>query len=77
MLKNLKTTNFNDETLVTENTFKIQISSWLNLNKPEMLYQGADTNDLNKLSDINLPFDFYGAMCNHLAIESEKLAPNG
>jgi hypothetical protein len=24
-----------------------------------------------------LPFDYYGAMFNHLAIESEKLAPVG
>ena len=77
MLENLKTTSFNDGTPITEYTFKIHGSSWLNLNKPEMLYQWADTGDLNTVSDINLPYDFYGAMYNHLAIESGKLAPKG
>jgi hypothetical protein len=62
MLENLKTTSFNDVTLITEYTFKTQGSSWLNLNKPKMLYQSADTGDLNNVYDINLPFDFYRAM---------------
>lgn len=77
MLENLKTTSFNDGTPITEYKFDRNGSSWLNLNKPEMLYQWADTGDLNNVSNINLPFDFYGAMYNHLAIESGKLAPKG
>ena len=76
-VRDLKTTSFNDVKPITEYTFKIQVSSWLNLNKPEMLYQRADTGDLNNVYDINLPFDFYGAMYNHLAIEYGKLAPKG
>jgi uncharacterized protein (TIGR02145 family) len=76
-VRELKTTSFNDVKPITEYTFKIYGSSWLNLNKPEMLYQWADTGDLNNVYDINLPFDFYGAMYNHLAIESGKLAPKG
>jgi hypothetical protein len=61
-LENLKTTSFNNVTPITEYTFKIHGSSWLNLNKPKMLYQWADTGDLNNVYDINLPFDFYRAM---------------
>jgi uncharacterized protein (TIGR02145 family) len=76
-VRELKTTSFNDVKPITEYTFKIYGSSWLNLNKPEMLYQWADTGDLNNVYDFNLPFDFYGAMYNHLAIESGKLAPKG
>lgn len=77
MLENLKTTKFNDGTPITEYTFETHGSDWFNLNTPEMLYQWAGTADLNNLYDNELPFDFYGAMYNHLTIESGKLAPEG
>jgi uncharacterized protein (TIGR02145 family) len=77
MLENLKTTSFNDGLPITQYTFKIHGINWLNLNAPKTLYQWPNTNDLNNLYDSKLPFNFYGAMYNHLAIESGKLAPKG
>jgi uncharacterized protein (TIGR02145 family) len=77
MLENLKTTTFNDGTPITKYTFKTHGVNWHNLNKPETLYQWADASDLNNVHENELPFDYYGAMYNHLAIESGKLAPKG
>jgi uncharacterized protein (TIGR02145 family) len=77
MLENLKTTKFNDGIPITQYTFDTFGNNWLNLNTPTALYQWADTFDLNNQFDEELPFDYYGAMYNHLAIESGKLAPTG
>lgn len=77
MLENLKTTSFNDGTPITQYTLQTHGNDWLNLNTPEALYQWADTNDLSDVHDDELPQDYYGAMYNHLAIESGKLAPDG
>lgn len=77
MKENLKTTKFNDGTPITEYSFAIHGSNWLNSNSPKALYRWADTKDLNNIHAAPLPFDYYGAMYNHLAIESGKLAPAG
>ena len=77
MLENFKTTSFNDKTPITKYTFEIHGSSWLNLNTRNSMNQWTDTADLNNLYDPELPFNFYGIMYNHLAIESGKLAPVG
>ncbi|MEY4702988.1 MAG: hypothetical protein RIR96_885 [Bacteroidota bacterium] len=77
MKENLKTTKYNDGTPITKYSFAIHGSNWLNLNSPTAFYQWADTSDFNNLHPNQLPFDFYGAMYNHLAIESGKLAPTG
>jgi uncharacterized protein (TIGR02145 family) len=74
MLENLKVTTFNDGTPITLYEFSMD---WLNLNNPQSLYQWANTDDLNNAIDFELPFDYYGAMYNHLALESGKLAPEG
>ena len=77
MLENLKTTTYNDGTPITMYSFEVHGNNWLNFNTPEAFYQWADTSDLNDVHDNELPFDYYGAMYNHLAIESGKLAPEG
>ncbi len=77
MLENLKVTTFNDGTPITAYSFENFGINWLNLNTPTAFYQWPDTNDLNNAVDFELPFDYYGAMYNHLAIESGKLAPDG
>lgn len=77
MLENLKTTKLNDGTPITKYSFQTHGNNWLNLNAPELLYQWADTSDLNNVHTNPLPVDYYGAMYNHLAIESGKLAPTG
>ena len=74
MLENLKTTTFNDGTPITEHLFGMD---WGDLPNQTAQYQWADTSDLNNIIDEELPFDFYGAMYNHWAIESGKLAPEG
>ncbi len=74
MLENLKTTTFNDGTPITEYLFGM---NWGDIPNQTPQYQWADTNDLNNVVDEELPFDFYGAMYNHWAIESGKLAPEG
>lgn len=76
MAENLKTTKYNDGSPITEYDFSIH--DWLNLNTPLALYQWVDTSDLNNLyPNRTLPEDFYGALYNHLAIASGKLAPKG
>jgi len=77
MLENLKTTKFNDGTPITEFSFAEFGINWLNLNTPTIFYQWANTDDLNNAVEEELPFDYYGAMYNHLAVESGKLAPEG
>ena len=77
MLENLKVTTFNDGAPITQYSFAEFGNNWLNLNTPNAFYQWANTDDLNNVVDEELPFDYYGAMYNHLAIESGKLAPEG
>lgn len=77
MLENLKTTTFNDGTPITKYTFATHGINWLNLNTPEAFYQWANTSDLNNVHENELAFDYYGALYNHLAIASGKLAPIG
>lgn len=77
MLENLKVTTFNDGTPIAEYTFEEFGINWLNFNTPIAFYQWANTDDLNNVVDNDMPFDYYGAMYNHLAIESGKLAPEG
>jgi uncharacterized protein (TIGR02145 family) len=74
MKENLKTTKFNDGTPITKHVFGID---WLNLNSPQALYQWAGTSNMSNVYPNPLPFDYYGAMYNHIAIESGKLAPIG
>lgn len=74
MLENLKTTTFNDGTPIIEHLHGM---NWGDLLNQTAQYQWADTSDLNNVVDEELPFDFYGAMYNHWAIESGKLAPEG
>jgi|AntAceMinimDraft_12_1070368.scaffolds.fasta_scaffold26674_5 uncharacterized protein (TIGR02145 family) len=78
MLENLKTTKPNDGIPITQYTFDIHRINWLNLKSPEIRYQWADTKDLNNVHENDLPPDYYyGAIYNHLAIGSGKLAPVG
>ncbi len=77
MKENLKTTKYNDGTPITKYVRSIHGNNWLNLNTPLALYQWADTSDLNNVHSNPIPYDYYGAMYNHFAIESGKLAPAG
>lgn len=77
MKENLKTTKYNDGTPITKFSFAVHGNDWLNFNNPRAFYQWADTNDFSNIYPNPLPFDYYGAMYNHLAIESGKLAPSG
>ncbi|WP_400078582.1 FISUMP domain-containing protein [Winogradskyella sp. R77965] len=74
MLENLKVTSFNDGTPITLHEFGMD---WGDLPGEIPQYQWADTSDLSNMVDEELPFDVYGAMYNHWAIESGKLAPEG
>ncbi|MFK8059925.1 MAG: fibrobacter succinogenes major paralogous domain-containing protein [Polaribacter sp.] len=80
MLENLKTTKYNDGTPITFYDFGIHANNWgatgSNFNSVGF-YKWADTSDLSDVIDEELPFDYYGAMYNHFAIESGKLAPEG
>ena len=69
MLENLKTTKFNDGEAITEYTFAIHGNNWHNAGTTEAMYQWASTDDLNNVYTETLPFDYYGAMYNHYAIE--------
>lgn len=77
MLENLKTTKYNDGQPITLYSFATHGINWLNFNQSNAFYQWAETSDLNNIYPNNLPQDYYGAMYNHLAIESGKLAPLG
>jgi uncharacterized protein (TIGR02145 family) len=80
MKENLKTTKLNDNTPITvykhfnpdRSTFP-----WFSPTSPQMLFQWADVTDLNRLYPNVLPFDYYGAHYNHLAIQSGKLVIPG
>ncbi len=74
MLENLKTTTYNDGTPITEWIFGMD---WGSLPNQQGLYQWASTSDLNNIVDFEMPFDYYGALYNHFAIETGKLAPDG
>lgn len=77
MLENLKTTSYNDGTPITEYTFEDFGNNWGSINNQIGHYQWASTFDLNNVYEEDLPFDYYGAMYNHFAVESGKLAPEG
>jgi uncharacterized protein (TIGR02145 family) len=80
MLENLKTTKYNDGTPIAQYNINIHGNNWGALGSmfnSEGFYQWADTWDLNNQFDEDLPFDYYGAMYNHFAIESGKIAPVG
>lgn len=77
MKENLKTTSFNDGTPISFYTNAEFGNNWGSLNDMMPLYQWASTYDLNNVVDEELPEDYYGAMYNHFAIESGKLAPDG
>jgi uncharacterized protein (TIGR02145 family) len=74
MAENLKTTTYNDGTPITLGVFG---DDWYNGNTQLAYYKWADTNDLNNNFDDDLPFDYYGAVYNHFAVETGKLAPEG
>ncbi len=74
MAENLKTTKFNDGTPITK---YVNGMNWLSLNAPQALYEWAGTSNSVGVYPNALPFDYYGAMYNHFAIESGKLAPIG
>lgn len=74
MVENLKTTTYNDGTPIN---FRTQNDDWHNGNTQIDYYQWADTNDLNNVHSQDLPEDYYGAMYNHYAVQSGKLAPQG
>lgn len=77
MLENLKTSKYNDGTPITLYTFEDFGANWGSLNNQIGHYRWASTEDLNEVIEEELPFDYYGAMYNHFAIESGKLAPKG
>jgi len=77
MAENLKTTKYNDGTPITLYTFEKHGINWGSLNNQEAFYQMASTQDLNNVFEEELPDAYYGAMYNHFAIESGKLAPEG
>lgn len=77
MLENLKTTKYNDGTPITFYTLEDFGINWGSINDEIGHYQWASTEDFNNAVEEDLPFDYYGAMYNHFAIESGKLAPEG
>ncbi|WP_075351012.1 fibrobacter succinogenes major paralogous domain-containing protein [Algoriphagus marinus] len=77
MAENLKTTKYNDGSPITLYTVEKHGNNWGSINNQEAFYQWAATQDLNNVVDKEMPFDYYGAMYNHFAIESGKLAPKG
>jgi uncharacterized protein (TIGR02145 family) len=80
MLENLKTTTYNDGTPITQYESNIHGNNWCptgSMFNGEGFYQWAETNlDISQFDEA-LPFDYFGAMYNHFAIESGKLAPEG
>ncbi|ARV08791.1 hypothetical protein BTO05_03735 [Winogradskyella sp. PC-19] len=77
MAENLEVTRLNDGTPITKYTFEDFGSNWGSINNQVAHYQFANTADLNNIYDEELPEDFYGAMYNHFAVETGKLAPDG
>lgn len=78
MAENLKVTTFNDGTAITEYNSS-SANSWSSFNESIPHFQWQDTSDPHDVYDdsVVLPFDFYGAIYNHFAIESGRLAPTG
>lgn len=74
MKENLKTTKFNDGTPITKYDNSM---SWASLVTPQAFYQWAGTSNISGVYPNPLPFDYYGALYNHFAFESGKLAPTG
>lgn len=77
MASNLKTTKYNDGSPITLYTVEKHGNNWGSINNQEAFYQMASTQDLNNVIAEELPANYYGAMYNHFAIESGKLAPEG
>ena len=69
MAENLKTTSYNDGTPIIQ--YQHQVDVWHDNVTQNGYYQWAD-NEFD-----TLPFDYYGVMYNHFAIESGMLAPEG
>lgn len=74
MLENLKTTTYNDGSQINEWTPGVD---WYNGNDSLDYFQWASTADLNNVYPEELEFDHYGAVYNHFALGSGKLAPTG
>lgn len=70
LAENLKTTKYNDGTPINLWSFG---TDWFSLTSPKAFFQWANTT----ISGQDLPIDYYGAMYNHYALESGKLAPKG
>lgn len=76
MTENLKTTRLNDGTPLIYFTENTEIS-WSDTNSHTSFYQWARTDDPFELYDRELPINYFGAIYNHWAFESGKLAPRG
>ena len=74
MAENLRTTSMIDGTPITENEFG---SNWNEANFTVPKYQWAATSDLAGNYEMELPFDFYGAVYNEAAVLSGQLVPAG
>lgn len=74
MKENLKTTKFNDGTPINLWAFG---TPWHNATSEAPFYQLASVLDLNKVYATPLPAGYYGALYNHYALSSGKLAPKG
>ena len=72
--ENLKVTRFNDGTPIDEYFFP---EEWNEGGQTIPKFQYASTADLNDVFDSRLPFDYFGAIYNHAALESGLLAPPG
>jgi uncharacterized protein (TIGR02145 family) len=74
MAENLRVTQFNDGTPITEYQFG---DDWFNRGILLAHWQWADTSDLNNFYEEELPEDFYGAVYNEVVLASGRLAPEG
>ena len=69
MDENLKTTSYNDGTPIIQYQHQVDV---LHDNVTQNCYYQWADNEFD-----TLPFDYYGVMYNHFAIESGMLAPEG
>ena len=77
MLENFKSTKLNDGEPIQKFDMFSGDDLWFfeGVNIP--LFVWADTSDLNKFYDFDLPIDFYGALYSFAAVSSGRLAPEG